>query len=72
MNDRLRPNKPDATFGLQVIYQKAPGVQNSPPSAGFQFFGQVDIDIDARTRTFTVTLKDLAGQALYSRTLPPA
>ena len=64
------PNKPDETFGLQVVYQKAPDVQNAPPSAGFHFFGQVDID--AKTRAFTVTLKDLAGQSLYIKTLAPA
>lgn len=64
------PNAPDATFGLQVVYQKAAPVPNAPPSDGFQFFGQVDID--ARTRAMTVTLKDLAGEALYRKTLWPA
>jgi alkaline phosphatase D len=63
------PNPPDGTFGLQVVYQKAPEVQNTAPTAGLQFFGQVDID--ARTRAMTVSLKDLAGQSLYSKTLPP-
>ncbi|MCW7539398.1 alkaline phosphatase D family protein [Aquabacterium sp. A7-Y] len=61
------PNKPDSTFGLQVVYQKAPPEANAPPSAGFQFFGQVDID--ARTRAMTVTLKDLEGASLYRKTL---
>lgn len=64
------PDKPDATFGLQVVFQKAPEVQNSPPGVGFHFFGQVDID--AKTRAFTVTLKDLTGQAVYGKTLAPA
>ncbi|WP_213953492.1 alkaline phosphatase D family protein [Variovorax sp. dw_954] len=64
------PNPPDSTFGLQVVYQKAPEVQNTAPTAGLQFFGQVDID--ARTRAMTVTLKDLAGDALYRKTLAPA
>jgi alkaline phosphatase D len=63
------PNKTDATFGMQVMYQKAPEAPNAPPSSGLQFFGQVDID--ARTRAMTVTLKDLAGDALYTRTLAP-
>ena len=40
------PNPLDATFGPQVVFQKAPpaGQFNLPPSAGLQFFGQVDID----------------------------
>jgi alkaline phosphatase D len=64
------PNKTDETFGMQVVYQKAPDVQNTAPSAGLQFFGQVDID--AKTRAMTVTLKDLEGQSLYAKTLAPA
>ena len=63
------PNAPDNSFGLQVVYQKAPPAANTPPTAGFQFFGQVDID--ARTRAMTVTLKDLEGAALYTKILAP-
>jgi alkaline phosphatase D len=63
------PNKVDGTFGLQVMYQKAPDAPNAPPSSGMQFFGQVDID--AKTRAMTVTLKDIAGASLYSKTLAP-
>ncbi len=63
------PNKPDGTFGMQVVYQKAPQVQNTAPTAGLQFFGQVDID--ARTKAMTVMLKDLTGASLYSKTLAP-
>ena len=63
------PNLPDDTFGLQVVYQKAPKEQNAAPSTGMQFFGQVDID--AKTRAMTVTLKDLTGASLYSKTLTP-
>ncbi len=63
------PNKTDATFGMQVMYQKAPTEVNAPPTSGMQFFGQVDID--AKTRAMTVTLKDIAGASLYSKTLPP-
>jgi alkaline phosphatase D len=64
------PNAVDATFGLQVVYQKAPPEANAPPSAGFQFFGQVDID--SRSRVMTVALKDLTGATLFSKTLVPA
>ena len=63
------PNKTDATFGMQVMYQKAPTEVNAPPTNGMQFFGQVDID--AKTRAMTVTLKDLAGASLYAKTLAP-
>ncbi|MES2241690.1 MAG: alkaline phosphatase D family protein [Pseudomonadota bacterium] len=63
------PNKTDATFGMQVMYQKAPNEVNAPPTNGMQFFGQVDID--AKTRAMTVTLKDLAGASLYTKTLAP-
>ena len=63
------PNKTDATFGMQVMYQKAPTEVNAPPTTGMQFFGQVDID--AKTRAMTVTLKDLTGASLYVKTLAP-
>ncbi len=63
------PNKVDATFGMQVVYQKAPDMVNAPPTNGMQFFGQVDID--AKTKAMTVTLKDLVGTALYTKTLAP-
>lgn len=63
------PNKTDATFGMQVVYQKAPNEVNAPPTNGMQFFGQVDID--AKTKAMTVTLKDIAGASLYAKTLEP-
>ncbi|HEX5078249.1 MAG TPA: alkaline phosphatase D family protein [Geminicoccaceae bacterium] len=64
------PGELDPTFGPQLAFAKAPpaGQFNLPPSAGLQFFGQVDIDAD---EVMTVTLKDLAGAALFSRTLEP-
>ncbi|HOB65321.1 alkaline phosphatase D family protein [Ottowia sp.] len=64
------PNKPDATFGLQVVWEKGPAEQNTSPFAGLQFFGQVDID--PKTRAMTVALKDLTGATLYSKELAPA
>ncbi len=63
------PNKIDRTFGMQVIYQKAPQQENLPPSSGYQFLGQVDID--ARTQAMTVTLKDVNGTALFTKILIP-
>jgi alkaline phosphatase D len=64
------PGATDDTFGIQVVYQKAPpaGQSNLPPSAGMQFFGEVHID--GKTRAMTVTLRDLAGTRLFQRVLP--
>jgi alkaline phosphatase D len=64
------PGELDATFGPELIFAKAPpaGQFNLPPSAGLQFFGQVDIDA---TDVMTVTLRDLAGTALFVQTLEP-
>jgi alkaline phosphatase D len=65
------PNKLDDTFGPEVVFQKAPpaGQANLPPSAGLQFFGQVDID--AATEVMTVQLKDLDGNTLFTQELAP-
>lgn len=63
------PNLPDDTFGLDVVFQRVPPGQNYSPFAGYQFFGQVDID--GRTGTMTVHLKDLEGATLFTQTLEP-
>jgi len=65
------PSELDGTFGPRVVYVKAPppGQANLPPSAGLQFFGQVDID--AHSARMTVTLKDLNGTALFTQVLDP-
>ncbi|MCS6876790.1 MAG: alkaline phosphatase D family protein [Geminicoccaceae bacterium] len=65
------PNELDRTFGPQVVFQKAPppGQANLPPSAGLQFFGQVDID--GKTEVMTVRLKDLEGRTLFTQELRP-
>ncbi|MEC9482256.1 MAG: alkaline phosphatase D family protein, partial [Halomonas sp.] len=66
------PGELDGTFGPEAVFQKAPppGQANLPPSAGYQFFGQVDLD--GESRQLTVTLKDTAGNALFEKTLVPA
>jgi alkaline phosphatase D len=53
-----------------VKYVKAPrgGQVNLPPSAGMQFFG--DVQIDAKTAALTVHLRDIDGASLWSTTLP--
>ena len=65
------PNELDDTFGPQLMFVKAPpdGQSNLAPSAGMQFFGQVDIGEDG---VMLVTLKDLDGQSLYTKELLPA
>ena len=65
------PNQLDDTFGPQVVFQKAPpaGQFNLPPSAGLQFFGQVDID--GASEVMTVRLKDLTGATLFTQELEP-
>jgi alkaline phosphatase D len=66
------PSKLDETFGPQVMFQKAPppdGPQNLPPSAGLQFFGQVDID--GASEVMTVRLKDIDGTTLFTQELIP-
>lgn len=65
------PNELDATFGPQLMFVKAPeaGQANLPPSAGLQFFGQVDIAGD--TEVMTVRLKDLEGRTLFTQELTP-
>jgi alkaline phosphatase D len=65
------PGKLDNTFGPEVLYQKAPpeGQANLPPSAGLQFFGQVDID--GASEVMTVALKDLTGAVLFTQEIEP-
>ncbi|PSP54589.1 alkaline phosphatase [Halobacteriales archaeon QS_1_67_19] len=65
------PNELDRTFGPTVEFERAPdeGESNLPPSAGLQFFGQVDID--GSTEVMTVTLKDIEGSELYTQELSP-
>jgi alkaline phosphatase D len=64
------PSALDNTFGPKVVFQKASPTPSAPPSAGLQFFGQMDID--GKTGTMTVTLKDLAGASLYVNPLAPS
>jgi len=65
------PGKLDDTFGPEVLYQKAPpeGQANLPPSAGLQFFGQVDID--GASEVMTVALRDLSGATLFTQEIEP-
>ncbi len=63
------PNRLDATFGPRAEFVAAPPMPNTGPADGFQFFGEVEID--AATEALTVTLRDVDGRALHTRTLEP-
>jgi alkaline phosphatase D len=65
------PGVPDNTFGVEVVYHKAPppGQSNLGPASGMQFFGEVAVS--ARTQAMTVTLRDLHGSALHRQELAP-
>ncbi|BAP45419.1 twin-arginine translocation pathway signal [Pseudomonas sp. StFLB209] len=64
------PNPLDKTFGPELVFHKAPPAQNTSPFAGFQFFGEVNID--GQSAALTVTLRDLDGVAVFEKTLAPA
>ncbi|MGE8152973.1 alkaline phosphatase D family protein [Pseudomonas vancouverensis] len=63
------PNPLDKTFGAQVIFEKAPAVQNTSPFAGFQFFGEVNID--GQSGALSVVLRDLDGVSVFEQRLEP-
>ena len=60
------PNALDATFGPEAKFIGIPpGMKgNRPPSEGFQFFGT--LRADARQRSLTVRLHNLAGDILFT------
>jgi len=63
------PGETDPTFGIEVVYNKAPdkGKFNLSPKQGYQFFGEVEID--SKSRALTVTLRDLNGASLFAKRL---
>jgi alkaline phosphatase D len=63
------PNQLDKTFGPSVVFQKAPPTAGASPLAGYQFFGEVNID--PASKALTVELIDLNGVSQFSKTLPP-
>ena len=58
------------TFGPEVRFLGIPpGMKpNRPPSDGLQFFGT--LKVDGRTRALTATLRNVAGDTLFSVELP--
>lgn len=63
------PNALDKTFGPEVVFQKAPPAQNTSPLAGFQFFGEVEIE--GQSGEMTVSLRDLDGVSVFQQKLQP-
>lgn len=65
------PSQLDNTFGPEVRFVGIPAdmPQNSPPSAGFQFFGQMDID--PVSQVLTVSHRNRQGQLLWQHQLQP-
>lgn len=63
------PNPLDKTFGPEVVFEKAPPVQNTSPFAGFQFFGEVNIE--GGSGEMSVVLRDLNGVAVFEQRLQP-
>lgn len=63
------PNPLDDTFGHEVVFQKAPPAQNTSPFAGYQFFGEVQID--AQSGEMTVQLRDLDSIVVFEKKLQP-
>ncbi len=63
------PNTLEGTFGPVADFVAAPPAANTSPAAGFQFFGEVEID--ARSKRLSVTLRDVEGAGIYTKTLDP-
>lgn len=65
------PQPLDPTFGPEVRFQRAPppGEANLPPSAGLQFFGEINAPARGPLR---VTLRDRLGEVLWSTEIEPA
>ena len=55
--------------GRIVVYQNAPPALYYSPLSEYQFFGE--LNLDARERTLTVSLRDVLGHTLFERALSP-
>ncbi|MCS7173763.1 MAG: alkaline phosphatase D family protein [Armatimonadetes bacterium] len=63
------PNALDDTFGPAVVFQKHPPTPNTPPTAGYLFFGEAVID--GRSGVLTVRHRDVSGAVLHELMLEP-
>lgn len=64
------PGTLDDTFGPRAVFAKAPppGQSNLSPYAGYQFFGEVNIDARG---SLSVDLRDIDGVSQFHTTLEP-
>ncbi|WPN47915.1 MULTISPECIES: alkaline phosphatase D family protein [unclassified Pseudomonas] len=63
------PDTLDRTFGPEAVFVKAAPMQNASPFAGYQFFGEVNID--GQSGELSVVLRDLDGVAVFEQKLQP-
>jgi alkaline phosphatase D len=63
------PNTLDPTFGPEAVFVHAPPAANTSPMAGFQHFGE--LNIDGASGELSVDLRDGKGTSLWSTTLRP-
>jgi alkaline phosphatase D len=65
------PSTVDGTFGIEVMFSKAPppGQSNLSPYSGLQFFGEVNID--RQSGDLTVDLRNIDGLSVFQKTLQP-
>lgn len=63
------PNTLDNTFGPEVLFERASEQVNDSPFSGYQFYG--DVKIEAYSQAMTVSLKDINGDTVFSKTLEP-
>jgi alkaline phosphatase D len=63
------PNALDATFGPRADFVATAPDATTTPADDFQFFGEVEID--ARSKRLTVSLRNTVGRAIYTQSLDP-
>ncbi|MFL6127276.1 alkaline phosphatase D family protein, partial [Actinophytocola sp.] len=63
------PNALDPTFGPRQVFAHTPPAANASPLAGFQHFGEVNVD--GGSGVLTVDLRTGQGVSLWSKTLVP-
>ena len=65
------PSGLDPTFGPELAFLAVPPdlVPNRAPTEGYQFFGE--INLDGKTERLSVSLHDIKGRTLYTKTLDP-
>lgn len=65
----VRPGDGIVSVTVTVVFQKAPPAANTSPLAGYQFFGEVEID--GASGVLTVTLRDVDGVAQFRQPILP-